>query len=103
MKTERVTLLTTKEFKSFLNEEARREGVSVAELVRARCERRPNPDEAILATLTIELRKSLAQAQSTLKEGIKEAQSILAELRSNRHSGGPTDPRRHAKTRKIPK
>jgi len=35
MKTERVTLLTSPEFKAFLRAEARREGVSVARLVRA--------------------------------------------------------------------
>ena len=38
MKTERVTLLTSPEFKSFLTKEARSEGISVAELVRSRCE-----------------------------------------------------------------
>jgi hypothetical protein len=36
MKTERVTLLTSPDFKAFLSAEARREGVSVAELVRTR-------------------------------------------------------------------
>ena len=35
MKTERVTLLTSPDFKAFLNAEARLEGVSVAELVRS--------------------------------------------------------------------
>jgi hypothetical protein len=35
MKTERVTLLTTKEFKLFLSKEARRQGVSVAEVIRS--------------------------------------------------------------------
>ena len=103
MKTERVTLLTTKEFKSFLNDEARREGVSVAELVRVRCEQRPTPDEAVLATLTGELRESLAQARSTLKEGIKEAQSVLAELRSSRNRGKSADPERTTKAKKIRK
>jgi hypothetical protein len=100
MKTERVTLLTTKEFKSFLNNEARREGVSVAELVRVRCEQKPTPDEAVLATLTAELRESLGRAQSTLKEGIKEAQSVLSELRSSRNLGKPADPERTAKAKK---
>ena len=49
MKTERVTLLTTPQFKAFLGVEAAREGVSVAELVRSRCERRPDAEEALLA------------------------------------------------------
>ena len=54
MKTERVTLLTTKEFKSFLRAEAQREGVSVGELVRVRCEQKQSPDEVVLAKLTAE-------------------------------------------------
>ena len=103
MKTERVTLLTTKEFKSFLSDEARREGVSVAELVRVRCEQKSTPDEAVLAALSAELRESLARARSTLKEGIKEAQSVLTELRSSRNRGKPADPERTAKTKKTRK
>jgi hypothetical protein len=91
MKTERVTLLTTKEFKSFLRAEAQREGVSVAELVRVRCEHKPHPDEVVLGKLTAELREALRAAKSSLKEGLSEAQSILAELRSGRLGGAPTD------------
>jgi len=41
MKTARVTLLTSPDFKKFLNVEAQREGVSVAELIGSRCEQRP--------------------------------------------------------------
>jgi hypothetical protein len=91
MKTERVTLLTTKEFKSFLRAEAQREGVSVAELVRVRCEHKPHPDEAVLGRLTAELREAMRKAKSSLKEGLSEAQSTLAELRSGRLGGAPTD------------
>ena len=91
MKTERVTLLTTKEFKSFLRAEAQREGVSVAELVRVRCEHKPHPDEVVLGRLTAELREALRKAKSSLKEGLSEAQSTLAELRAGRLSGAPTD------------
>jgi hypothetical protein len=99
MKTERVTLLTTKEFKSFLRAEAQRERVSVAELVRVRCEQKPNPDEAVLAKLTAELHEALREAKSSLKKGIKEARSALAELRSNRVGGAPTDRRRLSRSR----
>jgi hypothetical protein len=91
MKTERVTLLTTKEFKSFLRAEAQREGVSVAELVRVRCEHKPHPDEVVLGRLTAELREALRKAKSSLKEGLSEAQSTLAELRASRLRGAPTD------------
>ena len=91
MKTERVTLLTTKEFKSFLRAEAQREGVSVAELVRVRCEHKPHPDEVLLGRLTAELREALRTAKSSLKEGLSEAQSTLAELRGGRLGKAPTD------------
>ena len=91
MKTERVTLLTTKEFKSFLRAEAQREGVSVAELVRVRCEHKPHPDEVVLGRLTAELREALRKAKSSLKEGLSEAQSTLAELRASRLRGAPSD------------
>lgn len=85
MKTERVTLLTTKEFKLFLGNEARRQGVSVAELIRSRCEQSPSADEVVLVELTLKLREALAEAESSLKEGIEEAQSVLVELRSSRN------------------
>lgn len=84
LKTERVTLLTTRDFRSFLRDEARREGVSVAELVRERCERKPSEEEAVLAELTAKLREALAEADSSLREGLREAHSALAELRSRR-------------------
>ena len=84
LKTERVTLLTTKDFRSFLRDEARRQGVSVAELVRERCERKPNQEEAVLAELTAKLREALAKAHSSLREGLREAHSALVELRSRR-------------------
>jgi hypothetical protein len=84
MKTERVTLLTSPDFKAFLNAEARLEGVSVAELVRSRCERRPSDEEAVLAGLTKELNRAVGEAKAVLKDGLDEAQAVLAELRAKR-------------------
>jgi hypothetical protein len=84
VKTERVTFLATKEFKLFLGEAARREGVSVAELVRVRCEQNPSADEVTLAELTGELREALTEAKSSLRAGIEEARSVLTELKSKR-------------------
>lgn len=84
MKTERVTLLTSTDFKAFLNAEAQREGVSVAELVRTRCERRPTDEEAVLAGLTSELHKAVSEAKKSLKEGLDEAQAVLSELQAKR-------------------
>ena len=84
MKTERVTLLTTPEFKAFLGAEAAREGVSVAELVRGRCELRPDADEALLVSLAQELRSAVREAQASLRSGLAEADAVIAELRSSR-------------------
>ncbi len=84
MKTERVTLLTSPDFKAFLSAEALSEGVSVAELVRSRCERRPTDEDAILAGLTHELKKAVLEAKKSLKSGLDEAQVVLAEIHAKR-------------------
>lgn len=84
MKTARLTLLTTPEFKAFLGAEAARGGVSVAELVRTRCEQRPTADEDALAALTLELRRAVRDAHESLQDGLAEASSALAELRRRR-------------------
>lgn len=84
MKTERVTLLTSIEFKTFLATEAKREKVSVAELVRSRCERRSTEDEALLVALTSQLRSAVGQAKKSLREGLAEADAVLSELRAKR-------------------
>jgi hypothetical protein len=81
MKTERVTLLTSPDFKAFLNAEASREGVSVAELVRTRCERRPSEEEILLAALTVELNTRVSEARRMLKQGLDEARAVLDALR----------------------
>jgi len=86
VKTDRVSVITTKEFKRFLGEEAKREGVSVAELVRSRCAQKPTPDEALLAELTVKLRRSLREAKTSLRVGLKEARATTALLRSNREN-----------------
>lgn len=100
MKTERVTLLTSPDFKAFLSAEAVREGVSVAELVRTRCERRPTDEEAALVALTGELNKAVAEARESIRGGLDEAQSVLAEIRAERAAAkmpsGPT-----ARSRKV--
>ena len=84
MKTARLTLLTTPEFKAFLGAEAARDGISVAELVRSRCEQRPGADEALLASLAVELREAVREAQDSLRDGLTEAIAVLAELRAGR-------------------
>ncbi len=84
MKTERVTLLTSPDFKAFLGAEARREGVSVAELVRRRCESRLTEEEALLAGLTRELNRAVGEAKAALKDGLDEARAVLSDLRAAR-------------------
>ena len=84
MKTERVTLLTSPEFKAFLGAEAKREGVSVGELVRRRCEGRPSADEAALVALTAELRVAVRDAKKSLGGALDEAHAILGTLQAGR-------------------
>jgi hypothetical protein len=60
--------------------------VSVAELVPTRCERRPTEEEAVLAGLTSELNRAVAQAKIMLKGGLDEAQAVLGEHRAKRAS-----------------
>jgi hypothetical protein len=87
MKTERVTILAAPAFKAWLAAEAQREGVSVGELVRQRCEQpapRATPDEARLAqevaALAAELKTAVAQARRSLRDGLAQAESALAAL-----------------------
>jgi hypothetical protein len=85
MKSERLTLLTTPEFKAFLAEEAKQEGVSVAELVRRRCEtREPSEEEEVLRALTWELNRQVGEAQAALQRAVETAQATLAEIHAMR-------------------
>ena len=82
VKTERITILGTPKFKAFLVREAQREGMSVSQFVRQRCENRPQTqDEEILATLVEEVRTATAKASASLEKGLSDAEQVLAELR----------------------
>jgi len=76
-KTERITLLGSRAFKAFLAKESLKEGISVSELVRRRCERAPTEDERVLLALAEELRKSTAEARHALEEGLAAANEVL--------------------------
>ncbi len=80
-KTERITLLGSQEFKAFLARESRKEGISVSELVRRRCERAPTDDERVLLALAGELRKATVEARQSLEEGLAAANAVLREVR----------------------
>jgi hypothetical protein len=84
MKTARVQVLTTPAFRDWLRKEARNAGVSVAELVRTRCERKSDEEEQAIAELAVHLRKEVRRAQASLRSGLAEATSVLEELRAQR-------------------
>ena len=91
VKSERITILGSRDFKSFLNKEAKREHISVSELVRRRCEQRPQSegDEELFAELVAELRTSVSAAKKNLNKGIRDAESVLKELRSRDAATAP--------------
>ena len=84
VKTERITILSTPSFKAFLNREAKKEGVSVSELVRNRC-RKPaaSEEEQLLAELMTQVKTSTTKAKQSLEKGIKDAELVLKELRQS--------------------
>lgn len=87
MKSERITFLATPEFKANLTQLAVRENTSVGEVIRGRFERAQNrPDaseESELRALVADLRAATAQAQTSLSEGLAEAEQTLRELRKS--------------------
>lgn len=79
MKTERITILGSPEFKAFLASEALAEGVSVSELIRQRCERKPSEDEELLLALAAELQQAVKSAKVSLADGIAAVNDTLKE------------------------
>jgi hypothetical protein len=84
MKTARLQLLTTPAFRDRLRKEAKKAGVSVAELVRTRCESASGEEEQMVSELASQLRKKVRKAQSSLRSSLAEANAMLAELRVQR-------------------
>jgi hypothetical protein len=81
-KTKRITILGTPEFKDFLTREAKQEGLSLSELVRQRCESKPqNQDEELLAALAKEVSAASSRAKLSLEKGVADAERVLAETR----------------------
>ncbi len=82
VKTERITILGTPEFKAYLIREAKREGISVSQFVRQRCENKPQTqDEEMLATLLEQVKAATTKASTSLEKGLSDARLVLAELR----------------------
>jgi hypothetical protein len=84
MKTARLQVLTTPAFRDRLRKEAKKAGVSVAELVRTRCEGSSAEEEQVVAELAAQLRKEVRRAQSSLRNSLAEANAMLEELREQR-------------------
>ena len=83
VKSERITILSSPEFKSFLTEEAEKEGVSVSELVRSRCRAvPPSDDEIFLKELIAQANKATVRASKSLEKGLNDAEKVLEELRA---------------------
>ncbi len=82
-KTARITFLSTPDFKDFLAAEAEREGTSVAELIRQRCEKKPvdTEDEELLLALAKEVSEATARAKRSLDKGLADAEKALKEIR----------------------
>lgn len=84
MKSERITFLATPEFKENLSELAARQNVSVGEVIRGRFEGPSAAEESELAALVAALRAATAEARTSLREGLAEADQVLSELRKAR-------------------
>jgi ribosome recycling factor len=83
MKTERVTLLATPDFKRYLETEAEREGISVGELIRVRCGQ-PTEEERLLHELARQLRAEVKQVKTRLQQVSAKVDRTLAELENER-------------------
>jgi len=82
VQTERITILGTPDFKAFLNREAKKENISLSELVRRRCQKNPDEDETLLAALVDEVKQATRKAKSSLEKGLTDVENVLTELRS---------------------
>ena len=61
-------------------QEAEREGVSVSELIRRRCEKAPKEDEVLLLELARQVRLGAKEAEQALRQGLAAAETMLARV-----------------------
>lgn len=85
-KTERITILGTPEFKTFLTDQADAENISVSEFVRRRCVQPValGEDTQTLAELVSALHVAVDAARDEMNESLDFAKDVLQELQSNR-------------------
>ncbi len=83
VKTERITILGTSDFKKYLTREAKKEGISLSQLVRQRCEKKlpNNEDEELLAVLMGEVRAATSRAKDSLEKGLDDAEKVLDSIK----------------------
>jgi len=81
VKTARITFLSTPEFKTGLEKLARRDEISVGELVRRKFTLVPNAEERELAELASAVKLNAAAAKASLSEGLAAVERALQEVR----------------------
>ena len=82
-KTERITILGTPEFKAFLINQAKQQGVSLSEFVRKRClDESSDKDQQLFLHLVKEVNTATRKAKRSLEKGIADAESVISELRA---------------------
>ncbi len=86
VKSERITILASTEFKTFLQGEALNAGISVSELIRERCMKpaTTTKDEEILKALVEQVNISTAKAKNSLSKGLRDANKVLNQLKASR-------------------
>ncbi len=81
MKTARITFLSTPEFKTGLEKLARRDDISVGELVRRKFTLVPNAEERELAELVSAVKLNASAAKASLADGLAAVEQALREVR----------------------
>ena len=77
---ERVTFLSTPEFKHFLNSRALEEKISVAELIRRQFQHEAKEgEEAVLSTLIKQVKLMSVKAEKSLDNGLQAIESAIQE------------------------
>jgi hypothetical protein len=91
MKTERITFLSSPDFKHYLAAQALNDGTSVGELIRTRClaqegkaSSEAENQERELIALTNELRRSIVEARHSLRDGLQAAAKAMNSIRDAR-------------------
>ncbi len=84
VKTERITILGTPDFKNFLKREAKKEGVSLSQLIRQRCEKKAQAsgEQELLKALLKEVCLSTTKAEKSLEQGLGDVEQAIAEIRA---------------------